>query len=109
MVSAVVAAFGVAACGPGASPSPTLLPSAQPSTLATSSPPPTPRPTTALRASPTPSPSPSETIYVVKKGDTLWAIAKKFNVTLAALQEANPEITDPTKLRVGTQLRIPSP
>ena len=44
---------------------------------------------------------------MVKRGDTLWAIARQFGVTLEALQQANPEVTDPTKLRVGQTLVIP--
>jgi morphogenetic protein associated with SpoVID len=46
-------------------------------------------------------------IYVVRKGDTLVDIAAKHHVTLAALREANPEVTDPRKLQIGTELNIP--
>lgn len=56
-----------------------------------------------------PSPTVVGTTYVVKKGDTLWAIANLHGVTLEALREANPEVTDPTKLRVGQSLLIPAP
>jgi LysM repeat protein len=62
----------------------------------------------AVVPSPAASPTSAATVYVVKKGDTLWAIANKFDVSLAALREANPQVTDPTKLRVGTELSIPS-
>jgi len=50
---------------------------------------------------------PGYTTYVVKKGDTLYAIAKKNGTTLKALMDANPEVTDPKKLRVGQKLKIP--
>lgn len=44
---------------------------------------------------------------VVKSGDTLEAIAKANNTTVAALQKANPGI-QPSKLKVGSTLRLPS-
>jgi LysM repeat protein len=50
---------------------------------------------------------PAYTTYVVKKGDTLFGIAKKNGITLKALMDANPEVTDPKKLRVGQKLKIP--
>lgn len=56
-----------------------------------------------------PSPQQDSVIYVVKKGDTLWAIARQFGITVEALQEANPEVTDPKKLRIGQELVIPAP
>jgi LysM repeat protein len=52
---------------------------------------------------------PEVTVYVVKKGDTLYAIAKDNGITLKALMDANPEVTDPKKLRVGQKLKIPAP
>jgi len=44
--------------------------------------------------------------YAVKKGDTLYSIARKFDVPLDALLEIN-EISDPTRVPVGTILKIP--
>ena len=48
-----------------------------------------------------------ETIYVVKSGDTLFAIAQQFGVTSGDIVELNGDI-DPQKLFVGKILRIPS-
>jgi LysM repeat protein len=55
----------------------------------------------------TPTPVPPVT-YVVQPGDTLSEIAARFDVTLAALLEAN-DITDPTLIRPGRVLIIPVP
>jgi LysM repeat protein len=44
--------------------------------------------------------------YVVQEGDTLMAIAIRFDVTVEALQAANG-ITDPAKLKIGQSLVIP--
>jgi LysM repeat protein len=45
-------------------------------------------------------------IYIIKPGDTLYSIARRFGVTLDRLLEANPE-TDPDRLRVGDPVCIP--
>lgn len=55
-------------------------------------------------------PPPIETAgsaYTVIKGDTLDKIAKKNNVTLKALEAANPGVV-PTKLKIGQKLTIPA-
>lgn len=44
--------------------------------------------------------------YTVKKGDTLYSIARKLDVSLDTLLEVN-KISDPTRVPVGTVLRIP--
>ncbi len=77
--------------GPGAS--------ASPSASATEA---TPVPTE------TPVPSPTPELYVIKKGDTLSKIAKKFGVTVDDILEANKEtIKDPNKIGVGDEIIIP--
>ncbi|AIY06194.1 polysaccharide deacetylase [Planococcus sp. PAMC 21323] len=48
----------------------------------------------------------SGTNYTVKSGDTLYSIAKKFNVTVPALAKAN-NITNYNLIRVGQVLTIP--
>jgi LysM repeat protein len=47
-------------------------------------------------------------IYVVKHGDTLFAIAQRFGVTMKSIQDAN-NIPDPNRLSPGQQLVIPPP
>jgi LysM repeat protein len=44
--------------------------------------------------------------YVVQQGDTLFKIALRFGVTVAALQSAN-NISDPNKVYPGQVLKIP--
>lgn len=58
-------------------------------------------------ASPTTSAAPSngEEIYVVKSGDTLTRIARRYGTTVKAIQEANSLTT--TRIIVGRKLRIP--
>ena len=51
---------------------------------------------------------PAASEYVVVKGDTLSSIAKKFNVTIKAIETANPGVV-PTKMPVGQKLAIPAP
>ena len=46
--------------------------------------------------------------YIVKPGDTLSTIAAQFNISTAALMQANG-ITNPNVLAVGQQLIIPPP
>ncbi|MGH2317132.1 LysM peptidoglycan-binding domain-containing protein [Planococcus sp. SE5232] len=48
----------------------------------------------------------SGTKYTVKAGDTLYSIAKKYNVTVSALAKAN-NITNYNLIRVGQVLTIP--
>ena len=85
---------------PVGSPGASVLPSAEPSPTAFASAAPT--------ASATPEPTLAPLTYVVVKGDTLGAIARRFGVTVTALQEAN-DITDPAKIRIGQKLIIPRP
>ena len=47
------------------------------------------------------------TVYVVQPGDILGRIANRNKTTVKALQEANG-IADPTKLRAGTPIYVPS-
>ena len=47
------------------------------------------------------------TTYKVKKGDTLNAIAKKYNTTKEEIMEVNPSIKDPNKIYIGQEILIP--
>ena len=53
-----------------------------------------------------PPPSGSTTTYVVQRGDTLYLISLRFNVTISALMAANG-ITNPNLIFVGQRLTIP--
>uniref|UniRef100_I2Q735 LysM domain-containing protein n=1 Tax=Desulfovibrio sp. U5L TaxID=596152 RepID=I2Q735_9BACT len=46
-------------------------------------------------------------LYPVAKGDTLWALSKRFGVDFATLVSANGEL-DPARLRVGQLVTIPA-
>ncbi len=66
---------------------------------------------------PTPSPEPNPTvtkpsgspynIHIVKRGETLWRISKRYGVNLHDLMAVN-HIEDPSHLIAGTRLIIPS-
>ncbi|HET9098620.1 MAG TPA: LysM peptidoglycan-binding domain-containing protein, partial [Candidatus Saccharimonadales bacterium] len=45
--------------------------------------------------------------YIVKAGDTLTAIAEKYNVPLKELEAANPSIPDPNLIYPGHKVAIP--
>ncbi|MDF2921674.1 MAG: hypothetical protein K0R57_588 [Paenibacillaceae bacterium] len=50
---------------------------------------------------------PGPTPYALKKNDTLWLVSQKFGVTLAALLQANPQITAPDRVAEGMTVMIP--
>lgn len=50
---------------------------------------------------------PAESVYVVKKGDTLSSIAKKHNTTYQKLAEYNG-ISNPNVISVGQKIKIPT-
>ncbi len=51
---------------------------------------------------------PGGSIYIVKPEDTLFLISQKFDTSLPELLEANPQIKDPSQLKAGVPLCIPS-
>ncbi|MDD2202081.1 MAG: LysM domain-containing protein [Firmicutes bacterium] len=53
-------------------------------------------------------PCPGGTIYIIRQGDTLFAIAQRFGTTVNALIAANPGI-NPLNLIVGQAICIPVP
>jgi len=52
-------------------------------------------------------PKPPVKKYVVRKGDTMFLIAKRFSVSLEALIKANPQIKDPKRIYPGDIIFIP--
>ncbi|MFQ3657407.1 MAG: LysM peptidoglycan-binding domain-containing protein [Anaerolineae bacterium] len=71
------------------------------------------RPTTAPQPTPVPPgapitpPPPGTAIYQVSRGDTLAAIASRFNTTVAAIVQLNG-ITNPNRIFVGQRLLVPN-
>ncbi|MEQ8198390.1 MAG: LysM peptidoglycan-binding domain-containing protein [Clostridiaceae bacterium] len=63
--------------------------------------------TPAPNPTPTPTPTPSATTYVVKAGDTLYAIARAYGVTIQQIVDANG-ISNPNLIYVNQVLRIPA-
>ena len=45
--------------------------------------------------------------YIVRRGDTMWLIARRFGVSLRALIAANPQIPDPNRIFPGQVVCIP--
>ena len=58
---------------------------------------------------PTPDATGTYMIYVVVPGDTLSAIAARFNVSLASLEAANPLLGPGQLIEIGWTLNIPPP
>jgi spore germination protein len=54
-------------------------------------------------------PGAGQTAYTVKSGDTLYAIARRYGVTVDDILESNPQITDPELIYPGQVIAIPSP
>ncbi len=61
---------------------------------------------TAQASAPAPTTA-TPTNHEVQPGETLWAISRRYNVTVNALMQAN-NITDASLIQSGTVLRIPS-
>lgn len=53
-------------------------------------------------------PEPVLSIHTVQSGDLLTTIARRNNITLQALLQANPDITDPDTIAIGQEINIPS-
>lgn len=54
---------------------------------------------------PVPTPEQVNT-HIVQKGESLYVIAKKYNMTLLDLIKANPQITDVNKIYVGQRINV---
>jgi LysM repeat protein len=64
--------------------------------------------TSAESAGPTTKPASTAQVYVVKPGDNLGKIAKRFKTTIDAILRANPQIKDANKIKVGDAITIPT-
>jgi hypothetical protein len=63
----------------------------------------------AASASPTTPPAPTPQVYVIKAGDTLLKVARRFGLTLDELLAANPQIKNPNVIALGQEIIIPLP
>ncbi len=91
-------------------PTPTPLPTATIAVaLAAATLPPTPTPAPYTPApTPTPTVTPTPVVHTIEAGESLLTIANQYDVSVAALQDANG-ILDPRTLQIGQQLVIPRP
>ena len=48
------------------------------------------------------------TTYTVKKGDTLWKIAVRYEIGVSELIKANPQFKNPNLIYVGQKVNIPA-
>lgn len=94
----------VAGCGGGGGGSPTATPRGTANSGATQQVAGARTETPAATATPLPAARPDT--YTVVDGDTLSAIAERFNTTVEALVAANA-LADPDSLELGQQLKIP--
>lgn len=60
-----------------------------------------------VKPAPTPITEITFITYTVKKGDTLSAIAKRYNTTVEKIVTANPQIKNPNTIYVGQVINIP--
>ena len=60
-----------------------------------------------LTESGTPGGTKTSTTYQVQPGDTLFRIAQKHGLTVAALQAANPNVI-PSRMSIGQEIKIPA-
>src|SRR5690625_4499811 len=47
-------------------------------------------------------------IHIVRKGDTLWEIAKQYGVDFEELKKSNPQLSSPDMIMPGMKVKIPS-
>lgn len=65
-------------------------------------------PPTAVASAPPSTAAAVVTDYKIAQGDTFSTIAKKFHVSVKAIEDANPGV-EPTKLKIGQAIHIPAP
>lgn len=59
------------------------------------------------RGVPGPIPCPGGQLYRIQAGDTFSSISRRYNIPLQRLVSANPHISDPNQLQIGTVICIP--
>jgi LysM repeat protein len=89
--------LALSACG-GGDDSSTSAPPTSASTLTTAP--------SALTTTSTTEPV-GDKFHVVAQGETLSAIAALYNLTIAEILDANPNIGDPSRIAINTQILIP--
>ncbi|MDR6226375.1 LysM peptidoglycan-binding domain-containing protein [Desmospora profundinema] len=47
-------------------------------------------------------------LHIVQPGDTVWSIARRFDIPIQTLLHANDDLGDPDRLEPGTKVRIPT-
>lgn len=50
---------------------------------------------------------PAYTIYIVQRGDYLAKISKKYNITVKAIKDLNPQIKDDNVVKLGQKIKLP--
>lgn len=65
-----------------------------------------PAPAPSPAPAPVPAPQPSGSDYVVKSGDTMWAIATAHGLALARLIQLNPQIANPNLIYPGEVVHV---
>ena len=53
-------------------------------------------------------PAVTSATYTVRDGDSLWDIASSLGTTVEQLLSANPQISDPSLIRIGDVLNVPA-
>jgi N-acetylmuramoyl-L-alanine amidase len=48
------------------------------------------------------------TTHTVQSGESLWTISRANDVSLPAMEAANPQVVNPGNLQIGSQVKIPS-
>jgi 2',3'-cyclic-nucleotide 2'-phosphodiesterase (5'-nucleotidase family) len=68
---------------------------------------PKPVPKPEPKPEPKPKPEPPAAVYTVKKGDTLWGIAKKYGTTWQVLRDIN-KLKNPDLIYPGQKIKLPA-
>lgn len=101
------AQFQLSSAAESANPTPTPAPAPAPVPTPEPSPTPAPAPATPKPTAPAPAPAAgTDTVYIVKKGDTLYDIALKHGTTWQALAKYN-KLANPHLIRIGQKILIP--